>query len=1016
MRFGSEDEPFNLVDISSETRNSAKSMSEFLTSPGNFVYETSFTINEREAYLQDVTGIRFEFFAGKPTSTSIPLREHNFTIEIRQPPTVRKFEPENIRKAILSLKSPLMKDLETVAAPLRAISKQQPISPMPFKIAARMSETDNRKDPAHVISTGKVLGTTPRDVLNFGKQGHTNEQRSQNFDRIGARSSDEALSLHDRRTNLRNSRKSEQNTIINSFLNLKRIEEPSELVRTVPVAMVDVLSNHVEYTRQLTFDKSTLQGFNKIYVRVSGITRPRSVVQVETRRYVIPHSSEINDFLGNAEPPIVLSSESSFGKVSFLLKRNDPTLEKVSIVRVTKNPNLSRSVFETVGVVEFGNADTINFTDFVDNVAPNTVIYRFIVQNSDGTHGEFTSSVLNSYTKVTDQKKVLSSTTPISIRALNTKDGIDISVDTINDQVYSIRLLRQDLGAIGEFSSTVTTILDEDGRYSQVIAGERKTLSFLDRNVVTGRHYRYFAAYRLGTDSSASLCQETLSDEDEIIVRYVASNRLPFTSNVTPASSFQDESNNTTVQFDVTVSEVEEQYNVLLDALQQAGVSQQFITDLQNDRQKARQVAAFLIERVDRVTGKRVSFGIIAPGKFSDSPEIRSKLNLPDPIPGRKYEYVCKLCIRPPSTFLLTATIGFTATGDTSGNITEVLAAKFQNALIGRGILPSEKQLRDGLSIRENFFLGLTGLEISTAITLPQFGPKIENLTTKRRPLYTLIKWSTAGDVSEISYFLIYCNYNGVDELLGTVSSIGRNSTYQYKDTTLHNEVGNKTYFVKMVTLDHDVSIPSPKVEVITDFSIPTPVLDGYILSPSRYEVKGVILLGPGPSFPVQSSGISQSVPAATDSIIDRLVAPVPDRPLRTIPNLPVANILPLRDPVIEKRSTSVPDSDFSRLIPQMNTVDMGRFNASNDVPRAISSAGLTTNLTQQLVANLGTLGLTFNPTPRNDSLTKIVNLAAKIPVPNVPIIGGKLIANAGVETGKSNSANVDVPRTKGFI
>ena len=429
--------------------------------------------------------------------------------------------------------------------------------------------------------------------------------------------------------------------------------------------------------------------------------------------------------------------------------------------------------FSKLGVVDFNDKDTITFSDSVDNVAPNTVIYRFIVQNDDGSCGEFTSSVVTSFTKVTDQKKVLTSTTPISIRALNTSQGISISVDTINDQVYSFRLLRQDFGLTGEFSDTIKTILSPEGKYSTIVAGQKTTLEFVDDDVIAGRHYRYFGAYRLGNTSESFLCQETISDEDEIIVRIKPSNQISFSASVTPAAVTQDESNSITVNFDLVAEENSEIFNVLLGALRQAGVSEQFVTELQNDRQKIRQVVAFLIERVDRVTGIRSSFGVYPPGKFEDSPQVRSKLNLQDPIPGRKYEYVCKMCIRPAQTFLLSATTGFISKNDAQGNVTEVLAAKFQGALINRGILPSEKALREGSSIRENFILGQTGIKISTTVTLPQFGPKVDNVFVRSKKFYNLLTWSVLGDSSRVSYFLVYCNYNGVDELLGAVSSLG---------------------------------------------------------------------------------------------------------------------------------------------------------------------------------------------------------------------------------------------------
>jgi hypothetical protein len=855
IKFGSESEPLNLINITSNVESQPKNAAEFLKSDGCYVYETKFVIDEKEAFRQGIIGIKFETFFAHPQTADVPLKENEFTVDIKQPPISMQPDPRNIQKAVISLKSVALQHVAQVAPALKAVSLSQPIATMPFKEIAKKSENVTKKDPAQALAAGKTLGTTPKNVLNFGVQNFVPGQKSQNFESLGSMQPKSAFKLSDRRAQLKDDRHDKQDDVVNSFLNLKAIVDPNSLVRTQPVAMVEVLSRNVEYTRHMNFQKSNLTGYNKLYVRVSGVVRDGVVAKSQQRVYIIAHAAEVAEFIGNPEPPEILLSESTFGKVSFILRRKDPTLRRIYVVRITKNPNIVSTKFEKVGMLEFGNSDQLEFVNSVDNVAPNTIIYRFVVMNEDGSSGEFTSSVLTSFTKVSDQKKVLTSTTPISIRARNTVEGIEVAVDTTNDQVYSLRLLRQDLGLTGEFSETVKTILNGGGRYSTVLAGEKTTMLFQDTDVIRGRHYRYFAAYRLGTGAGAALCQEMISDEDESIVRVQAPIRPQMVAALTPANISQDESGAMTVKFEMSVSEVEEQYNTLLDALRQAGVSQQFITDLQNDRQKLKLVAAFLVERVDRVSGRRVSFGIFPPGTFSDSPEIRDKFKLPDLLPGRKYEYICKLCIRPDKTFLLSATVGFTARADTSGVLTEVLAAKFQNALIGAGILPSEMRLREGVSIRENFFLGFIGTEESNTVILPNFDPKIENLTIKEKSIYNLIKWNTSGDFSNVSYFLVYCNYNGTRELLGTVSSVGHNSTYQYKDTRFYDEVGSKSYFVTAVTLDHDVSISSPKVETVTEFSIPAAVLDGYILSPSRYEVKGVVMPGLGPKLNTQQVG-----------------------------------------------------------------------------------------------------------------------------------------------------------------
>ena len=111
IRFGSEDEPFNLLDITCDVDGKIKSVAEFLNSAGVFVYETRFTINELAAYRAGVTGIKFEFFPYSPRIGDVALKENDFTIDIKQPPVSRQPDPLNVQKAALYLKSPALQNL-----------------------------------------------------------------------------------------------------------------------------------------------------------------------------------------------------------------------------------------------------------------------------------------------------------------------------------------------------------------------------------------------------------------------------------------------------------------------------------------------------------------------------------------------------------------------------------------------------------------------------------------------------------------------------------------------------------------------------------------------------------------------------------------------------------------------------------------------------------------------------------------------------------------------------------------
>ncbi len=863
FEFDQPSDPVQLVDVINEAADKKANQTDFLNSHGYFVYETKFFIDEAKAKNLGIDSVNFKFYNEAPTSKSVPIEGGTFSIKLEnneEKPFFLggqtgnslglKIKPSNVSEALIFSKSPGFESLVNVAPTMLMTSNALPLASTPFKLAAKNSETLSKKDPAASLAAGKSLAVTPMNSISFGNTNAYPQPDDKNFEKVGSYQVQKPISLKDSRTNLQKSRKGSQNSeILNSFASLPKITDFTSLTKKFPVIAVEIASKKQEYSRQLYFNKNALLGTEKIYLVVSANVSLKFKNLVEKKLFYINHGSEVRDFFGNPEPPIVQSSESSFGKMSIILKKSDPTLRKVKIIRITTNPNNLNPVIEKRATLDFGDNKDLFFEDAVDNVAPNVVIYRFIVQNDDGSYGEFSSLVLDSYTKIADQKKVESATTPISIRALNKKDYVQIAVDTLNDQVFSLRLLRQDMGAIGEFSDTIKTIYGQSNEYSTIVLGEKTTIEFLDFDTVPGRHYRYFAAYKLGQGVAASLQQESMSDEDEIIIRRQPVTEPIFKASLSAPSISQDSFSSITISFDMFAEETDDAYNTLFSALTSAGVGSQFLQDFQNDKQKIRQVAAFLVERVDRVTGKRIAFGIYPPGTFSDSPAERVKKGIAPPIPGRKYEYVCKLCIRPPESFLLTAFAGFTSRVDQPGNITQILAVKFQSALANFGIIPSEKTVRNGYSIRENFESGQVGVEISNTVKLPQAGAQIKNVEVKTRKFYNLISWNVVGDVSSVSYFLVYCNYNGVDELVGTVSSVGSNSSYRYKDERYCQEVGEKKYFVKVVTIDHDVSVQSSHVETITNFSLPSPVLDGYILSPSRNDVKGAVLLGPGPTL-----------------------------------------------------------------------------------------------------------------------------------------------------------------------
>lgn len=854
FHFDDDNNPVQIVDIINDASRKSSNQSDFLFTDGSFVYESEFYIDINKALTLGIDRVKFDFFLSRPTSDSLRIKESSFIIEIdnhnekssvfdKRTSSRNKISgvPNRTKDVIFSSDFSLMKNVsnEIKSLTISHVSDKKLIGN--FISDAKSNETQRKQDTAFVLASGKFSLTTPNNAISFGISNSSDANvDNKNFEKISRNNLAYGISLKEKRSASRESRRGNQeNALINSLIN-SRANQSNESTTNVFVA--ELSSDKNEYLRHFSFDKSLIQGASKIFLRISAdIDENINNTVIEPKIVEIDHIQEVDDFLHCPEPPTVKILESSFSKAMFQLDTDDPTLKTLKIVRITKNQNLENPIIESRGTINFNDSKTIIYEDEVDNIFPSLITYRFIAVNNDDTNGEFSSVVLPQNVKISDRKNYDSAKTPITIRALNKNDYVDVSVDILTNDIYTLRLLRQDLSLTGAFSDSVVNVKKSD-EYETFVNGERTTLQFQDFNTSQGRHYRYFCSYRLGSGVAASISQEIISDEDENIVRRIASDDLPFTPTISSADMKQNDEGDSVVVFQTSITETRDSFEMLFDALKTSGVSSQFLQDLQNDRQKIKQVVAFLIERIDKRTGKRESFGVYSPGKFEDSKLERRKKNVSDPVPGRKYEYVFKMCIRPPESFLLTALAGFTSTVDPPGVTTRKLAARFQGSLSHRGILPSDTYMRNDASIDENFSSGQTGVEISSIVSFPNSDPVIKNFKISYKKRYNILSWMLSGNLSKIGYCLIYCNYNGREELLGAVSATGSGVSFKYKDERYAQEVGIKKYRIILMTNNNEQSISSAYVDSSTMTSVSQRLFNGTLSVVSRSSGENVVV------------------------------------------------------------------------------------------------------------------------------------------------------------------------------
>lgn len=854
FRLANESDPLDLVDIINDyaDKTPASNADGYLHAKGQFVYECDFLLDENECNARQVEKVTFDFVVNETDGNEKNIA--SFSIPVTRQPvknteigsTLGTSDPLKISAhsavtALISLKTPEFENLSQIVSKVNSVSNLLPTAKNTF--AATVASLEKQKiDPAKVLAPGKIVNNTPAFEMSPGLRNDKFEKpNNPNFARLGNTASSNSKSIA--AIKAVNKQKAIGNPrfldVFSNFLNLPPVTRSQSLVKDLPVVRVQVVPKWTTIRRQFLLDKTLMKDVTKLKMRVGASIPDRMNVIVNEVDYDINHTNEVADYLGNADPPDIIAADSLIGKISITLKRTDPLLRKVAVVRITKNPNSYFPVIEPRPSISFTDGNSVVYEDFVDNYKPNMVIYRFMTENEDGSLGGFNSYVVNQFEAPANKQRDFSAKTPISIRAINSQEGIAISVYVLTDDVFSIRLIRQELNAVGGIKNNCKTIYSPKNEYSVIVGNNKNySLNFLDLETVPGRRYRYFAAYVIGTPGKSSMCEEMMSDEDDIITRIQPVDALPYVPSIEPPGTFASyqppNSNNSGITYTIPLQlqDSSNDFNTLINSLRFAGIDAQFLAELQADKQKLRQAAVFLIERVNRISGRRERFGFYPPGKFFDSPEERAKSGVSDLMPGGIYEYVIKLCVRPPESFLQTAFKGFVARADTQGNTTQVLATRFQSAFRSLGILPSEREVRLGKSISENFESGQTGIEITAGpFFVSQPNVQILDVTIKPKRSYNLISWRAAGLVATIDFFTVHCVYNGNEEFLGTISSSGKGSYYLFRDERFAQEVGEKKYFVRAIGINSDKKTVAQSDSVLASVytNVPPLALDGIV-------------------------------------------------------------------------------------------------------------------------------------------------------------------------------------------
>lgn len=856
FEFASGENSFDCIDMTSNRveMNSFK----FLMSSGSFVYRTRLVVDDKKASLLGVTGLRMEFFdtdAEKYNVTDANLIGHHDLVFETQNLIEKDIATINKNKKITAkvLSNSAMKVYAANIAATSNLDKTSlPISASPFQKPSLKSASDvaiaKGQDPALLSSRGYPFTQTAEWASSL----ESRIEKSFDFDFPDSKEIDpatsEKISLRNLRRELRRRKRSsyDDNDIVKSHI---PFSFPDSKSGNVPIKTFDLIPAKRLVQRDIHLPKNKCN-ISKIFVRVSAITTKKKGVTQKSFSSVheeINHSSQIARLLRYPEPPEVEIESVDFSKVVFRLTKTDPTLAAVRVVKIVQNPSMPEPRVENAGIYKFLDENVIRIEQQSDNLKPNHITYRFCAVVSDDTVSEFASVVVPTFKKGIDPIDNIS--VPFSILALNLVGAVVVKVRVLSPDVQSFRLLRQEIGKSGDFSDSVVTIRNKDDHYETIVEEDSDIFSpaqflFTDRSAELGHKYRYFLAYRTGKISKhANLSFEKISDEEDVIVHRRLVEEIPFTITMNASPVTLDAEGEPSVTITTTATEKEELFSTVVDALTSAGVSGEFISNIQANSIKAKEFIMFLVERFDTVTGRKESFGLRPPGEFTDNSSERQKRGIEDLIPGRSYEYILKVCVQDPVVFFQKTNVSIV---NRLGNLIPREASRFTRKIReSLGVFPSEAEVREGLTIEQLILESQVGAEFNTVVDYTAGTLQITDPVVTKSKEYTDINWSLVGQKTDrVSYFNVFCTLQGEKNLIGSISAHPDASGYKFRDDTYDKAVGTKSYSVTAISYFHDEILSSKPAKKDKLFSIPENMLVGAIFG-SFGSKKKIAPIGP---------------------------------------------------------------------------------------------------------------------------------------------------------------------------
>ena len=888
-QFTNDDSNMVLVDIINDATKE-NSTGNFTQSPGAFVYELDLTVNTQKIHLLDIEGIQVKIYSENPSKSPFQnpsakgeeLKKQNDALKEFLDNQIKPiFEVEIPLTANLAYKTQTTDSTGNFVASRRADGslslsgfefKEPPLSPKPTlhdiyfannpKTSGKLVAAKITSTPSNVYTSLGVVNTNATslmkeaiktnlplsDILNnpipaYPTIGASNSlamgknefnpklEESQLFalDNIVIRKS---------LTNIREGLKEEPvcnkiTYMLASKLSGNGSLESSNSSTLGYKAVIESFENRIR--RRIEITKDILGARDKFFVELVPIVKQKedkemqNIALTKSDVFTVSHRVQMMEMLEPTIAPKITMIKNTIGNVVLKVSQQDPSGAGIKILREHSSPRsgwqtFSKDIVGNISITENKKSYVI-VDSTVQNIYPIKTTYTAISTGNGGKLGPSKSIIIDGINSPNINATENNDT--LSIIAKNEKDRVKIQVTNIPDDIISIQLFRED---VSNLSNRIKKIKSQQ-QDTMVIVNEQTDVTFYDYSATSGRPCKYFCIMRPRFGS------EFRSSEEEDFIRKRPEKPLPVDAIITN-ESLSGLKNAYSFEMDIVVTPRNDNIDFILKTLEKAGVSSVFLQEIEKQRSSFADLAVFIVERINRVTGKRVSFGIQPPGTFKDSPDIRSSLGIPEIQNDCRYSYYVKLCLRSPEALMKSVFAKFSNSKVPGVDNQEALTQKFMSIYADQfgnspgGALPSSADLIKGISISDNLRAGETGITLETDLVTPESKPAPSNLRGIKLPNGNVkLTWSsTPGDVRSIKLSLIFVTIMGEETCIGFIINDGQAGTYSYTDSNFGSTPGTISYTVKYIYQDLTVSEYSNRYSLINISYTPPALVDAGII------------------------------------------------------------------------------------------------------------------------------------------------------------------------------------------